>query len=174
MKKNGFWLDFLFALLWQIAAVAVVFAAEELVLSVIARFVVLPVRFLLIFRASVLFLGVGALLSVGAWKEAYRAGDSGGAYALAVGGTATVLQMLVAAVFHFHMALGGATYPIVALMIWKAEDYQNAAESAAALPDAAFWGVFAGMWAIYLGVCFLMRHFAAKRRLSDRRELGVQ
>ena len=165
-------LDALFLALFQIISCMVVYFATWMLLRIVTTFVELDYFTVSAIYAVALGLGVGALIAVYGYKMTYRAAYFNLGESILTAVLATVLHLLIAAVFRYMPLLAGAALPFSGIL--AVGDAYVSAESQSMIPGLLPAAVFVGCMVLYHALEIGLRAFALKRRLRDRFELTGQ
>ena len=117
MKKTEYLLDALFLLIYQLLSCMVIYFAAWMLVKIVDRFVYLPMFALYVVYATVLLVGVGVLMALYAYHGAYRAAAFDALGAVISGALASVVHLLIAAVFGYLPLLSGAPLYLSSLLI---------------------------------------------------------
>ena len=147
----------------------VVYFAAWMLVKIVDRFVYVPMFGIHVIYATVLLIGVGVLMGLYAYWGSYREATFDAIGTLVSGGIATVVHLLIAAVFGYLPLLSGAPLYLAALItngtgLTSAEQLANIPGY---LPPVLFLLIMVG----YHSIMVVTRRFAVCKRRMDRYEL---
>lgn len=169
MKKTEYLLDALFLLIYQIISCMVVYFAAWMLVKIVDRFIYVPMFALYVIYAAILLVGVGVLMAFYAYYGSYHAAAFDAVGSIASGAIATVVHLLIAAVFGYLPLLSGAPLYLSSLFINGTG--LTSAEQLANVPGYLPPVLFVLIMVVYHAVMLLLRFIAVNRRLADRYEL---
>ncbi|MBQ2735196.1 MAG: hypothetical protein IJF33_05125 [Clostridia bacterium] len=169
MKKTEYLLDALFLLIYQLLSCMVIYFAAWMLVKIVDRFVYLPMFALYVVYATVLLVGVGVLMALYAYHGAYRAAAFDALGAVISGALATVVHLLIAAVFGYLPLLSGAPLYLSSLLVNGTG--LTSAEQLANVPGYLPPVLFLLIMVLYHSIMLMLRRLAVNKRLIDRYEL---
>lgn len=167
-------LDAAVYLVYILLSCLVVLAAEALLLYVLDKFVLLSYLTQTVIRLVIYSLGVPAMLGAAGYLEGHREAESHPVQTtLSCGLTVLVPQLLLALLFHFRQFCAGAV-PFVAGLL---QDGKAVTADSILFTEIGqlglFLGVFVGYGVLYAAILTICREIGVRRRLRERREMGL-
>lgn len=169
MKKTEYFLDALFLLIYQIISCMVVYFAAWMLLKIVDRFVYVPMFAIYVIYTVILAVGVGILMACYAYYGSYRAAEVDTVGAAVSGALASVVHLLIAAVFGYLPLLSGAPLYLSSLLINGTK--LTSAEQLANVPGYLPPVLFLILMVFYHAIMLVIRRLAVNKRLIDRYEL---
>ncbi len=173
MKKNGtLLLDAFFLFLFQLISSMVIYFAVWMINRILDGLVIMPYFATMMVYAIGMFLGLGALICFYGYMSAYRAAAfSGISYALTAL-LASILHLLISAVFGYMPLFAGAALPAAGLIALG--DAYTSGAAGIQIPGFLPAILFGVIMLFYHALGMLLSRIGCRNRLRDRLELTGQ
>lgn len=168
-------IDAAIAFIYIFASCLLALLVESMLLKFLDRFVLLSYLVQTVIRLVVYSVSVTALVGVAGYLEGYREAVSHPLTTSLSCGLAVILpQLLLSLLFHFRQFCAGAVPFAVGLLRDGANVTSNSILFTSPEQLPLFLGVFLGYGLLYAGVLTLGREIGVRRRLRQRREMGLK